>query len=165
MGFSQEHDMVCTLLDFCKQRNPGACCVDWCQDCWQALQPPVLCPSHCHAQYIHKPLTTFNQAFFYIFTNTVLIIYPKSPHFFHLTMMEATVFLGTFNAAEMFWYPSLDLFLDTILSQGAMDNSFDLMAWFLLWYALSTVGPCIDRCVPFQIMYNQLNLPHVESKL
>jgi hypothetical protein len=24
-------------------------------------------------------------------------------------MMEATVFLGTFNAAEMFWYPSPDL--------------------------------------------------------
>ena len=27
----------------------------------------------------------------------------------------------------------------------------------------STVGPYIDRCVPFQIMSNQLNLPHVYS--
>ena len=26
------------------------------------------------------------------------------PNFFHLRMMEATVFLGTFNAAEMFWF-------------------------------------------------------------
>jgi hypothetical protein len=25
------------------------------------------------------------------------------PNFFHLRMMEATVFLWTFNAAEMFW--------------------------------------------------------------
>ena len=25
------------------------------------------------------------------------------PNFFHLRMMEATVFLGTFNAAELFW--------------------------------------------------------------
>ena len=42
-------------------------------------------------------------------------------------------------------------------------NSFDLMAWFLLWHALSAVGPYIDRCVPFQIMSNQLNLPQVDS--
>jgi hypothetical protein len=54
------------------------------------------------------------------------------PNFFHLRMMEATVFLGTFNAAEMFWYPSPDLCLDTILSRSSTDNSFDLMAWFLL---------------------------------
>jgi hypothetical protein len=31
------------------------------------------------------------------------------PNFLHLRMMEATVFLGTFNAAEMFWCPSPDL--------------------------------------------------------
>ena len=47
-------------------------------------------------------------------------------------MMQATVFLETFNAAEMFWSPSTDLCLDTILSLSSMDNSFDLMAWFLL---------------------------------
>jgi hypothetical protein len=37
------------------------------------------------------------------------------------------------------------------------------MAWFFLWRALSTVGPYIDRCVPFPIMSNQLNLPQVDS--
>ena len=47
-------------------------------------------------------------------------------------MMEATVFLGTFNAAEMFLYPSQDLCIDTILSRSSTDNSFDLMSWFLL---------------------------------
>uniref|UniRef100_A0A4W5PY75 Uncharacterized protein n=1 Tax=Hucho hucho TaxID=62062 RepID=A0A4W5PY75_9TELE len=41
--------------------------------------------------------------------------------------MEATVFMGTFNPAELFWYPSPDLWLDTILSQRSTDNSFDLM--------------------------------------
>jgi hypothetical protein len=41
-------------------------------------------------------------------------------------MMEATVFLGTFNAAEMFWYHSPDLCLDRILSQSSTDNSFNL---------------------------------------
>jgi hypothetical protein len=33
---------------------------------------------------------------------------------------------------------------------------------FLLWHALSTVGPQIDRCVPLQIMSNQLKLPQVD---
>ena len=84
-------------------------------------------------------------------------------NFFHLRMIEAPVFLGTFNAAEIFWYPSQDLCLDTILSRRSTDNSFDLMAWFLLRQALSTVGPYIDRCVPFQIMSNQLHLPQVDS--
>ena len=44
-----------------------------------------------------------------------------------------------------------------------MDNSLDLMACFLLLCALSTVGPYIDSCVPFQIMSNQSNLPQVDS--
>jgi hypothetical protein len=35
--------------------------------------------------------------------------------------------------------------LNTILSLSSMDNSFNLMTWFLLWHALSTVGPYIDR--------------------
>ena len=35
------------------------------------------------------------------------------PNFFNLRMMEATVFLGIFNAADIFWYPSPDLYLDT----------------------------------------------------
>ena len=36
------------------------------------------------------------------------------PNFFHSRMMEATVFLGTFNVTEMFWYPSPDLCLHKI---------------------------------------------------
>jgi hypothetical protein len=32
----------------------------------------------------------------------------------------------------MFLDPSSDLCLDTILSRSFMENSFDLMAWFLL---------------------------------
>jgi hypothetical protein len=63
-----------------------------------------------------------------------------------LRMMEATVFLGTFIAAEHFWNPSLDLCLNTILSRSSTDNSFDLMAWFLLSHALSTVGPYRQVC-------------------
>ena len=51
---------------------------------------------------------------------------------FHLRMMEATVFLGTFNGSEMFWYLHPDLCFDTILSRSSTDNSFELMAWFLL---------------------------------
>ena len=47
-------------------------------------------------------------------------------------MMEATMFLGTFNAADIVWYPSPDLCLDTILSLSSTDNSFNLMVWFLL---------------------------------
>jgi hypothetical protein len=84
-------------------------------------------------------------------------------NFFHLWMMEDTVILGSFNAADIFWYPSPDLCLDLILSGSSTDNFFDLIAWFLLWLALSTVGPYIDRCVPFPIMSNQLNLPLVDS--
>ena len=53
-------------------------------------------------------------------------------NFFHLRMMEATVFLGTFNAADIFWYPSPDLCIDTIFCQSSMYNSVNLMAWFLL---------------------------------
>ena len=85
------------------------------------------------------------------------------PNFFHLKMIEATVFLGNFNAADIFWYPSPDLCLDTILPWSSTNNSFDIMAWFLLWQALSTVGPYIDRSAPFQIMSNQWKLPHVDS--
>ena len=39
------------------------------------------------------------------------------PNFFHLRMMEA-----------IFWYPSPDLCLDTILSRSSTDNSFHLVA-------------------------------------
>uniref|UniRef100_A0A4W5M080 DNA replication licensing factor MCM6 n=1 Tax=Hucho hucho TaxID=62062 RepID=A0A4W5M080_9TELE len=42
-------------------------------------------------------------------------------------MMEATVFLGTFNAVDICCYPSPDLCLNTILSRSSMDNSLDLI--------------------------------------
>lgn len=78
----------------------------------------------------------------------------KSPGCFKLLAL-------TFNAAEIILYPTPDLCLDTILSWRSTDNS--CMAWFVLWHALLTVGSYIDRCVPFQIMSNQLNLPEVDS--
>ena len=37
-----------------------------------------------------------------------------------------------FNAADIFWYPYPDLWAHTILSQSSTDNSFNLVAWFLL---------------------------------
>ena len=43
-------------------------------------------------------------------------------NFFNLRMMEATVFFGIFNAADIFWYPSPDLCLNTILSRSSTDN-------------------------------------------
>jgi hypothetical protein len=95
------------------------------------------------------PITQFGR----VASSRVLVV----PNFLHLRMMETTVFLGTVNAA--------DLCHDTILSLSSTDNSFYLMSWFLFWHALSTVRPYIDRCVPFQIMSNQLNLPQVDSKL
>ena len=58
------------------------------------------------------------------------------PNFFHLRMIEATVFLGIFNAEE-------------ILSQSSTNNSFDLMARFLLWHALLTGGPSIKQVYAF----------------
>jgi hypothetical protein len=63
------------------------------------------------------------------------------PNFFDLRITEATVFFGTFDAADMFWYPSQDLYLNTIMSWSSTDNSFNLIAWFLFWHALSIAGP------------------------
>jgi hypothetical protein len=68
---------------------------------------------------------------------TALGIILVVPNFFYLRMMEATVFLGTFNAAEMFWYPSPDMHLNTVLSRSSIDNAFAFMAWFLLCNALT----------------------------
>ena len=56
------------------------------------------------------------------------------------------MFLGAFNASANCWYPSQDLYLNKILSRSSADNSFDLMAWFLLCHALPTVRPYTDRC-------------------
>ena len=62
------------------------------------------------------------------------------PNLFHFRMMEATVFLGTFNAAEMFWYPSPDLYLDIILSRSSKDNSQFLRPHGLV-FALTCPSP------------------------
>ena len=67
--------------------------------------------------------------------------------------------LGDLQCCTHFWYPSPDLCLDTILSRRSTVNYLDLIAWVLLWHALSTVRHFIDRCVPFQIISNQYNLP------
>ena len=48
-------------------------------------------------------------------------------NFINLQMMEATVLIGSFKAAEMFLYPSPDLCLETILSRRSIINSFDFM--------------------------------------
>ena len=53
----------------------------------------------------------------------------------------------------IFWYPSPDLCLDTILSRRSI--------WTIP--LISRLGICSDRCLPFQIMSNQLNLPQVDS--
>ena len=53
------------------------------------------------------------------------------PNLFHLRMMEATVLLGTFNAAERFLYPSPDLCLDTILSRRPKNNFWASWLGFL----------------------------------
>ena len=85
------------------------------------------------------------------------------PYSFHFLMMELTVLLGTFNTLEIALYPSPDLCLLTILYQSYTDSSLDIIGEFLLWHALSTVGPNFERCVSFQIMSNQLNWPQVDS--
>ena len=54
----------------------------------------------------------------------------------------------------------LTLFPRSVPRQISTDNSW---LGFLLWHALWTVGPYIDRCVPFKIMSNQFNLPRVDS--
>ena len=78
-------------------------------------------------------------------------------------IMEASMLLGTFKAAE-FFKPSPDLCLDTIPSLcSSASSSFNHMACFLLWYALSAVRPYMDRWMPFQITSNQPFLPQVDS--
>ena len=85
------------------------------------------------------------------------------PDFIHLRIIEATMLLGTFNAAEFF----------CILPQICASTQFCLWAlqaapstsWLGFcsdMHALSAVKPYIDRYVPFQITSNKLNLPLVD---
>ncbi len=54
-----------------------------------------------------------------------------------------------FNAAETVLYPSPDLCLDTILSWRSTDNSFDFLAWFVLWLAVLAVGTLYRQVFAF----------------
>jgi hypothetical protein len=76
-------------------------------------------------------------------------------------MMETTVFLGTFNTADMFWYLSPDLCLDPILSRSSTEDSFNLVAW--VWLYLSTVEPYIGHELERHTPVYQFNLPQVDS--
>ena len=60
-------------------------------------------------------------------------------NFFHLRMMEATVFLGTFNDECIFWNPFPGLFLDTTLSWSSTDN-------FLRPHGLVSALTCTVNC-------------------
>ena len=82
-------------------------------------------------QWLSPPITQFGR-------RPALGRFLVVPNIFHIRIMEATVFLVTFNAAEMFWYPFPDLCLETILSRSSKDNYFGLMAWFMLWHALTS---------------------------
>ena len=68
-------------------------------------------------------------------------------NFFHLRMMEVTLLIGTFKAAEIFLYPSPDLFLKTILSRRSTDNSFEPSEpcrgdVYLLFHCVNCTGFC-----------------------
>ena len=76
-------------------------------------------------------------------------------NFFHLGMVDATVFLGTFNAADSFWYPFPDLCLGSILSRSSMDNSFYLMAWFFLTCTVNC-GSSTERCTRSSVAWQFL---------
>jgi hypothetical protein len=77
------------------------------------------------------------------------------PNFFHLRMMEGHCVLGDLQCCRHFLVP--------FPRSVPTDNSFDLFGLILRWHALSTMGSHTYRCVPFQIMSNQLNLPQVDS--
>ena len=74
--------------------------------------------------------------------------------------MEATVFWRTFNAADIFLVP----FPRSVPQHNPVSELYGqfLQPHVLVFALTSTVGPCIDRCVPSQIMSNQLNLPQVD---
>ena len=80
------------------------------------------------------------------------------PNFFHLRLMEATVFLGDLQCCRHLLPRSLPRhnLVSKLYGQYLRPHG-------LLWHALSTVGPYIDRCMPFRIMFNQLKWPQVDS--
>lgn len=70
------------------------------------------------------------------------------PNVFHFRMMEATVILGTFSAAEIF-VASPHLSLDTVASLSSGGSSSDLRQ------IRSAVKPYTDRCVSSWIYHRQ----------
>ena len=75
------------------------------------------------------------------------------PNLFHLRMMEATVFLGTFNDADIFGTLP-QICASTQSSRNSTDNSFDLMAFALTCtvnfgtlYSLLCAFPCPLNCI------------------
>ena len=71
----------------------------------------------------------------------------------------ATVFLGTTNAAEMFWYLFPDLCLDTILVRSSTGNSSSCLGfcsdmhcqlWDLIW-----TGVCLSKSCPINWIYHR----------
>ena len=85
------------------------------------------------------------------------------PNFLHLRMMEATVFLGP-SMLQTFFGTLPQICVSTQSCLGALRTipSTSCLG-FCSDMHLSTVGPYIDRCVPFQIMSNQLNFPQVDN--
>jgi len=56
----------------------------------------------------------------------------KIPWWFQTFPFTDELFIGIFNATEIFLYPSPDLCLDTILPHRSTDNSLDFTVWFVL---------------------------------
>lgn len=65
---------------------------------------------------------------------------PGGSKVLRLRLMEVTVLVGTFNAAEFFF---TDLYRDAILFQRSTDNSLDFMAWIVLWHVSFQSSPII----------------------
>lgn len=65
------------------------------------------------------------------------------PNFSHFTVVEPTVFLGTFKALEKVSYPCPYLCLEIIWSQRSVDSSFDFTA--LLWSDMHLMWDLIHK--------------------
>ena len=87
------------------------------------------------------------------------------PNLFHLRMMEATVLLGTLNAAEMFLYPFPDLCLDTIVSQVYRQFSWPHGLAFNLTYTIDCETLYKQVCAfPNYVQWIQLGTGGLQSR-
>lgn len=69
--------------------------------------------------------------------------------FFNLHIVEVTALLGTLIVLEMVSYSCPDLCHVTILSRRTTESSLDSVAWSLSWYAVCSLDPYRNMCVPF----------------